>query len=339
MGDMPASSIDAIVTDPPYGLEFMGKEWDCLDNGKGESLAKLARTKPGNLGGFATGDKPSFARTLRYLPRMQQWHYQWSVAALRVLKPGGYMLCFGGSRTYHRLACAVEDAGFEIRDCIMWIYGSGFPKGKGCLKPAYEPILLCRKPGGKVLPLGIEECRVGTANTQSKASKTALGVMNDDSWQPREVMAGSKSGRWPANIVHDGSEEVMERFAEFGKTTSGAMKKSVEAYQGESVTGFLRGRSGPQNQHGDTGTAARFFYCAKASRKERGEGNDHPTVKPLALMEWLIKMVCPPGGIILDPFAGSGTTLLAARNVGRLAIGIEKNKSYRHIAKKRLQAA
>src|SRR3954470_4981495 len=114
-----ACSIDAVVTDPPYGLEFMGKNWD------------------------------------HGIPGVPYWQ-----AIKRVLKPGGYMTAFGGTRTWHRLTCAIEDAGFEIRDCLMWLYGSGFPKGKGCLKPAYEPILLCRKPGAKVLPLGIDACRV-----------------------------------------------------------------------------------------------------------------------------------------------------------------------------------
>src|SRR5690606_28964891 len=117
MRSLPENSVDAVVTDPPYGLEFMGKEWD-----------KLAVPKPGNLGGFADGNKPSFERVRRHLPAMQEWHYRWAVEALRVLKPGGHLLAFGGTRTYHRMACAVEDAGFEVRDCLMWLYGSGFPK-------------------------------------------------------------------------------------------------------------------------------------------------------------------------------------------------------------------
>lgn len=128
LGRLPRAFADAVVTDPPYGLEFLGKEWD-----------SYARGKPA-----------------------QEFYERWALSILRALKPGGFMVCFGGTRTYHRLACAVEDAGFEVRDCLMWMYGSGFPKRRGCLKPAWEPILLCRKPGAKVLPLGINECRVPT---------------------------------------------------------------------------------------------------------------------------------------------------------------------------------
>ncbi len=144
MAAMDADSVAAVVTDPPYGLEFMGKDWD-----------KLAVPKPGNLGGFADGTKPSFERVKRHLPAMQRWHEQWATDALRVLAPSHYLLAFGGTRTWHRLACALEDAGFEIRDTLMWLYGSGFPKGKACLKPAWEPVILARKPG-PMRELGIE---------------------------------------------------------------------------------------------------------------------------------------------------------------------------------------
>jgi len=142
LAELPESSIDAVITEPPYGLEFMGQEWD-----------RLARPLSGNLGGFATGDKPSFERVRRRLPAMQLWHEQWAREALRVLKPGAHLLAFGGTRTYHRLASGLEDAGFEIRDQVAWLYGQGFPKsrnvGEGwgtALKPAHEPIVLARKP-------------------------------------------------------------------------------------------------------------------------------------------------------------------------------------------------
>jgi len=283
-----ADSFDSVVTDPPYELGFMGKGWD----------------RSGVANDPAT------------------WR-----AALRVLKPGGYMLCFGGTRTYHRLACAVEDAGFEIRDCLMWIYGTGFPKGQGCLKPAWEPILLCRKPGKRVLPLSIDACRVGTETIRTsgaKPGKMSFGSAERDStgshiWNGQE--SSEHTGRYPANVVHDGSEEVLEAFAAFGEKASGKpgnSKRRVTSlfvkYARESqLTGF-----------GDTGLASRFFYCAKASKAERN-GSKHPTVKPLALMRWCVRLVTPVGGSVLDPFAGSGTTLEAAALEGMIGVGIEQD--------------
>jgi site-specific DNA-methyltransferase (adenine-specific) len=342
-----AGSVDAIVTDPPYGLEFMGKEWD-----------KLAMPKAGILGGFADGNKPSFERVKRYLPAMQEWHHQWANAALRVLKPGGYMLCFGGTRSYHRLACAVEDAGFEIRDCIMWIYGSGFPKGKACLKPAYEPILLCRKPGKKVLLLGIDECRIPTDDKLGGGDQSDRTKNKPEGWDRpwmrdaeskaahaqrvnRNVAHAELLGRWPANIVHDGSEEVLERFAGFGesKSAGGRIGNKDGAYSNLGSRGWNGNHRKGDPGFGDTGTAARFFYCAKASRRERGEGNNHPTVKPLKLVEWLVKLVSRKGELVLDPFYGSGTTGLACLKTGRFIIGIEKNRKYLRIATRRLHFA
>jgi DNA modification methylase len=535
---IPEDSIDAIVTDPPYELAFMGKKWD----GSGISY------------------------------NIDMWS-----GCLRVLKPGGHLLAFGGTRTYHRMACAIEDAGFEIRDCLEWVYGSGFPKsldiskaidkhggqsvswfgswlrrwreengitqkdiaalfpsktgnltgcvanwelnlnmptceqfnlicktynlpfrsleeaereviGKGhrvrlestvdicgrsygeyditapatpaakqwagwgsALKPAHEPIILARKPpeestiAANVLKWGvgglnIDACRIGqTVETWPK-------TRSYQRYDPGEVNKGTQStgdapaGRFPSNLIWshsplckrigtkkvkgsqldhvcsseatngiyhpraaqrkqgytdaDGLEEVETwdchpscpswEFAKAGETRSGAMKREVSAYEGESTTGFLRGRSGPSNQHGDSGSVSRFFkscqfteedlqafvYVAKASRAERDNGligkipitkthssygeyagtkdhapnsnselrNRHPTVKPLELMKYLVRLVTPPNGIILDPFAGSGTTLLAAKQEGFRFIGIEKEAEYHEIARKRIAA-
>jgi DNA modification methylase len=339
------ATFTACVTDPPYGLKFMGKDWD--------------HGVPGE----------SFWREV-----------------LRVLKPGAHLLAFGGTRTFHRLTCAIEDAGFEIRDCLMWVYGSGFPKshdvskaidkaagapaneqntawvtapattaaaafsGYGtALKPAWEPIILAMKPldgtnannavTHGVAGLNIDGCRVGTtrevprshSKTDSKIGATGIsGKRLPDELDPNR-------GRWPANVIHDGSDEVVE---EFPVTASGAMKRDVDAYDGDSHTKMLRGRSGPDNQHGDSGSASRFFYCAKASRKERGEGNDHPTVKPIALMEYLCKLVTPPsGGHILDPFCGSGTTAIVAQRAGNDFTGIELEQDYVQIAQQRVANA
>lgn len=294
MAEMEADSVDAIVTDPPYGLGFMGKKWDAMP--PGDEVA---------------------------------------AAMLRVLKPAHYLVAFGGTRTHHRLMVALEDAGFEIRDCLMWLYGSGFPKGKGQLKPAYEPIILCRKPGGKVRELGIDECRIIGADTTTRHnSSSSYMTRNIGAVQPLQerYTTGSSAGRWPANIVLD--EEAAS----------------------------------------EAGAWSRYFYTAKASRSERNagceglekrcrqsdgnidqwdlsegkmrarlptapQGNHHPTVKPVALMRWLIRLIAPPGGTVLDPFMGSGTTGVAAVQEGRFFVGIELDPEYHRIAQARIAHA
>ena len=244
--------------------------------------------------------------------------------ALRISKPGSFLLCFGGSRTYHRITCAIEDAGWEIRDCIMWIYGSGFPKSKGCLKPAYEPIILARKKGSNP-KLNIDECRLETrAKPLNDLRKERKGSFFSF-LKPKNY--DSSKGRWPANIILDEENE---------------------------------------NLFGDR---SRFFYCAKASSLERNAGcrelpdksggglnstvngdsrtghltiqkNNHPTVKPLKLMEYLITLISPKTEtIILDPFAGSGSTLVACKKLGIPCIGIEKEEKYIKISKERIKAA
>ncbi len=324
--------VDAVVTDPPYGLEFMGKEWD------------------------------------RGVPGVEFWKI-----ILGSMKPGAHMLVFGGTKTHHRLMCAIEDAGFEIRDCLMWVYGTGFPKSRDiskdldkgkrkvvglrkapgfakanvdqgaqdrthldfkeystdpvteeakkwygwgtALKPAWEPIVLARKPLGEktvaenvlkygVGALNIEACKVGNQRWQRwrvKVKKSykrrAYGRFTKEG-KPRESV-----GRWPANLIHDGSDEVLKLFPHTGNEES----------------------------------AARLFYCAKVSKKERGEGNDHPTVKPIKLLRYLCRLVTPPRGIILDPFAGSGSTLLAAAEEGFDCIGIEIEDKYYQIARRRIR--
>jgi DNA modification methylase len=362
-----AGSVNAVVTDPPYELAFMGKRWD--------------------QSGVAF--------------RPSTWE-----AVLRVLRPGGYLLAFGGTRTYHRLVCAVEDAGFEVRDCLMWVYASGFPKGRGCLKPAWEPILLCRRPGQRVLPLpGLDGCRVPL--TLARGGKKRLpgngavgsggvyeGGYSGDYDGPEQPHPGSARhdarGRWPANVVHDGSGEVLETFAAFGETNSGRGVRrgggsrgmgSGALYAQDAYTSTMNRTDSVRK--GDAGTAARFFFCAKASRAEREAGlegmpqatepnynhdgrdmanaknhvggeqrrverglppvepraNNHPCVKPLALLRWLCRLVTPPGGTVLDPFLGSGTTAVACALEGFDLVGIEKDAGYVEIARRRVNAA
>jgi len=359
MAAMDADSVDSIVTDAPYELGFMGSSWD------------------------STG--------VAY--DVDTWR-----GAFRVIKPGGFLLCFGGSRTYHRMACAIEDAGFEIRDQIMWIYGSGFPKGgnrngKGtCLKPAHEPIVMARKPfKGSVAAnearhgtgaLNIDLCRVGSdervngpasSSSMHRASRVEAEYRNDDGIGPG-APGGSVIGRWPANVIHDGSDEVVDGFP---ITTSGVMKagtrRAAQDHPGSVCYGTFGGDAASADTYGDSGSAARFFYCAKASKADRDEGLDqfdpqsfvqfqtgngesgnasslsegretqyrniHPTVKPTALMRYLIRLVTPVGGTVLDPFTGSGSTGKASILEGRGFVGCELTEAYVPIARARIAAA
>jgi len=396
---LPDQSIDSIVTDPPYELGFMGKAWD------------------------STG--------IAY--QVDVWR-----ECLRVLKHGGYLLAFGGSRTYHRLACAIEDAGFEIRDQIMWVYGSGFPKsldvskaidkqagaepvlvsetpqrvgfdpaaqgGGGfqrgtiqvtvpatdaakewqgwgtALKPAHEPIVLARKPlDGTVAQnviwygtgaLNIDGCRVGTEKVVTRGGRSvpitgdqregaALGM-----YGTHDPLNTEHQGRFPANLIHDGSDEVLELFPD---------SKSQKSLRGDEQGGLYRGgwSGNTVRGHDDSGSAARFFYCAKASKTDRNEGlddfapkrdadrvrddgvgganprnrtntakvNHHPTVKPTMLMRYLVRLVTRPDGVVLDPFCGSGSTGKAAIYEHLRFIGFEQSADYVAIAQARINYA
>lgn len=419
MQSLKAESIDSIVTDPPYGLEFMGKQWDCLWDQRRE----LRNNPSGYTGtdGIRRTKTAAFSQNVPSLSvyragmQAQEWHYRWAKEALRVAKPGAYMLAFGGTRTYHRLACAIEDAGWEIRDCIMWVYGSGFPKsldvskaidkaagverkvvgsykaqgtartltgnnygGQGknvverdriyqtapatdaakqwdgwgtALKPAWEPIIVARKPlEGTVAEnvqkwgtgaLNIDGCRVRTGdklahggplriNSGDTRNGKSLGMFQDGTPNTYEQNA---RGRWPANLIHDGSEEVLERFPKAGGGFG--IRGGSPDGKGIYCKGFPRGNLSTVG-FGDSGSAARFFYCAKTSRRERGEGNNHPTVKPLALLRYLCRLVTPPNGLILDPFVGSGSTAIAAWLEGFRCIGIDTEAEYLAIARSRL---
>jgi DNA modification methylase len=432
MRTLPDASVDAVVTDPPYGLAFMGKRWDY--------------------------DVPS----------VEVW-----AECLRVLKPGGHLLAFAGTRTQHRMACRIEDAGFEIRDMIAWVYGSGFPKSldvskaidkhggqsvawfgpwfrnwreaqginqkqvaalfpsktgnltgcvanweigfnmptpeqfnlirdtfglpfesiqaaerevvgqgfrvraestvqiAGCsdgsyditapatpeaqqwagwgtaLKPALEPITVARKPltgavAANVLEhgtgaLNIDGCRVGTEDMSGqwdrewKENRGELG-----SRYPQTGRVAGKTvppGRWPANLIHDGSDEVVGLFPQ-QQSGANPTRRGGLGYHGAAGQADCFAPRGT-----DSGSAARFFYTSKASRDDRGPGNTHPTVKPLDLMAYLCRLVTPPGGLVLDPFMGSGTTGKAAMGEGFRFVGIERDPAYFAIAEQRLNGA
>lgn len=376
------NSVDSIVTDPPYGISFMGANWD------------------------------------HGIPGKHFWE-----EALRVAKPGAHLLAFGGTRTYHRLACAIEDAGWEIRDCIMWVYGQGFPKsldiskaidkqagverevignsstvnqkkskslkasvihsdygqyipitspatdaaklwgGWGtALKPAYEPIILARKPisestiADNVLKHGtgginIDECRIVSPDNANKIwvreGKGAVARGGSKYAQDKPQLNGvtvevspHKGGRFPSNFIHDGSEEVTKLFPNVNKQAKCKTddKSSWQSsYVGGKIDKPVERKLYLDEENG--GSAARFFYCAKASKADRTENNIHPTVKPTALMQYLCKLVTPKGGIILDPFMGSGSTGKAALLDNFNFIGIELENKYFIIAEKRITHA
>lgn len=357
----PDNSVDAIITDPPYGLRFMSKKWDYQ------------------------------------IPSVELWQ-----EVLRVLKPGGHALVACGTRTQHRMAVNLEDSGFEIRDIISWLYGSGFPKslnigkavneklgnereviaskgkfsfsesncyaqdkwtksqvgverfetkgnteyeGQGtALKPAQELFTLCRKPLSEktivdnVLKWGtgglnIDDCRVGTEERINKGQPSYQGATGTFSGQGEIPTRSDKvvQGRFPANVIHDDSDEVVSQFP---FTTSGEKPPIDKSSHGMN---FLTFRKGNINHFpASSGSASRFFYCAKASPSERKSYNNHPTVKSIALMEYLIELITPVGGVVLDPFGGSGTTVIACLKTGRKYIVIEREPEYYEIAKKRI---
>jgi DNA modification methylase len=369
-----SNSVDAVVTDPPYGLSFMGKKWDY--------------------------DVPS----------VEIWR-----EVLRVLKPGGHVLSFCGTRTYHRMVVNMEDAGFEIRDQIQWIYGSGFPKslnigkaidkaagitewkettpnpaarpGNGkdeststgwakpqrppkpvvetdlakqwegwgtALKPANEPICLARKPLDGTVAANVERWGVGGLNIDGsrieaqdidKLQKNWDRIQSDKQGiastgiKAIDLRDRAPSGRWPANVIFD------EEAAAVLDEQSGVLKQGVAGNNSRPFgDGQIFGTAKEFKPNNSTtyacdkpSGASRFFYVAKASKRERGQGNAHPTVKPIKLMEYLVKMITPPNGLVLDPFAGSGSTGVAAVGLGFDFIGIEREAAYVEIAEKRIE--
>ena len=335
MKQLPDNSVDSIVTDPPYGISFMAKKWD-YD-----------------------------------VPKVEVWK-----EAMRVLKHGGHALIACGTRTQHRMVVNIEDAGFEIRDVVSWIYGSGFPKslnihkkdercpdGWGtALKPACEFFTLARKPlsektvAANVLKWGtgginIDGCRVGTEERENPAFGVAGWRKQEGRADVQEAQSKTVQGRFPANLIHDGSQEVLELFPET-KSAGKARAASEGTHGGKSG---IFGIGEPAMRYGDDGgSAARFFYCPKASKKDRDEGltnvtgsdgvtivsrNNHPTVKPTALMQYLCRLITPTGGVVLDPYMGSGSTGKAAVKEGFSFVGCELDEDYYKIATARIETA
>ena len=371
-----ANSIDSIVCDPPYGLSFMGKNWD------------------------------------HGVPGVAFWE-----AALRVAKPGAHLLAFGGARTHHRLMVAIEDAGWEIRDCLMWLYASGFPKSHNiskaidkaagaeresiwydrykdggararqevgrshvgfspqhaangnfttlpatdaarqwdgwgtALKPAWEPIIMARKPlvgtvAENVLKWGtgglaIDKCRIGT----DKIVTHGGGRASTENWRLTQEIGTAHTGRWPANVLLD-EEAAALLDQQSGERKSGGHK--LGSRQGRGINGIYGDYDGFPGQayEANSGGASRFFFVAKASKRDRDEGlegmpegNHHPTVKPTQLCRYLVRLVTPPNGTVLDPFMGSGSTGKGARLEGFGFVGIELDADYFAIAERRIAEA
>jgi site-specific DNA-methyltransferase (adenine-specific) len=340
------NSIDSCVTDPPYHLTSIVKRFGKPNSAECQygSDGAYARASRGFMGKQWDGGDIAF--------RPELW-----AEVLRVLKPGAHLLAFSGTRTYHRMACAIEDAGFEIRDQIGWCYGSGFPKshniGNGwgtALKPAWEPIVLARKPLSEssivanVLKHGtgginVDGCRIATnaeiddprLGGKGTWSGEKLGYHGSDNPSRHP---SSSLGRWPANLIHDGSEEVVRGFPETGSpkeartgTRGGKCIHGSPTIGSPEMTGTWPADDG--------GSAARFFYTAKADSDDR-LGSKHPTVKPLDLIQYLTRLITPGGGTVLDPFAGTGTLGEAAFREGRRAILIEREREYQADIERRM---
>ena len=401
MATLPENSIDTIITDPPYGLRFMGKDWDTFRQDR--------RTKSQVINLGSGMKQPSKSE----LAEFQEWCRQWASEAFRIAKPGAFLLAFGGTRTFHRLVSGIEDAGWEIRDSIAWLYGSGFPKSynisKGIekqagilgtqssgfntaggsenygpqdksfrsdygyvyepqdpsaklwngwgtsLKPAMELICVAMKPLDKtfvnnaftwgVSGLWIDGGRVGTDEELGR-NNHVNPYGSERTWSvsktpPQNNVGTAPKGRFPANIIHDGSEEVVSLFPETGKVVGRQTQYSESDFAGDG--GWKGNGIGQRTTYDGEGSAARFFYCAKPGKGERNDGTDgnsHPTIKPIALMRYLVRLTkTPTGGVVLDPFMGSGTTGIACELEGRDFIGIELNDEYFAIAEKRIANA
>lgn len=340
---LPDQSVHAIVTDPPYELTAARPG--------GRSEATRGKVMGGFMGMKWDGTGVAFD--------VDTW-----TQCLRVLRPGGFMVAFGGTRTYHRLVCAIEDAGFEVRDMLAWLYGSGFPKGTDkakipeawrgwntALKPAIEPICLARKPMDGTLAqnlerwgtgaLWIDGCRIGETVETWPASRSYQRFDPSSPTKGTQEAGEAPPGRWPANVLHDGSEEVVALFPSEAGAAAPVHRRNADKFRG--TYGAFKGNVDEAGStfKGDSGSAARFFYCAKADAADRNDGlpergNHHPTVKPTDLMRWLVRLVTPPGGVVLDPFMGSGSTLKAAELEGFSAIGIEREADYIAIARRRI---
>lgn len=348
MAALDEGSVDAVVTDPPYGLGFMGKAWDSEFEPGDSPMRRSPALDAVNAGASRQGGRQRASadyqkRQARDARAFQEWCEAWALEALRVLRPGGYLLAFGGTRTYHRLAAGIEDAGFEVRDCIAWLYGSGFPKHASCLKPAHEPVVLARKSAPSATLLNIDACRIegGERPVMVRTGTTvAANSMSGTSTSATSTGETTDTGRWPANVALDDEAAAMLD-EQTGTLTSGSGPLNRNADKFRTAYGEFKGGDEPADVlYGDSGGASRFLYVAKPDQAERNVGldgrNPHPTVKPVTFMRWLCRLITPPGGTVLDPFTGSGTTGIAALREGYSFVGIEQDPEYAQVARARI---
>lgn len=407
LASMPDACVDSVVTDPPYALVSIVKRFGKANAAPAKGNAAYMRASAGFMGKQWDNGETAFA--------VEFW-----AQVLRVLKPGGHVVAFSGTRTYHRLAIAIEDAGFEIRDQLAWVYGSGFPKshdvakaidraagvageygeaktdahrryietgemrgGRGhdgwqrpwmndrdavekagrqylpgseearawqgwgtALKPAWEPIVLGRKPligtvANNVIRFGtgalnVDACRVGEREKPKVTDAKHGGHEHNTYGKPSGGGKLLPPGRWPANLAHDGSAEVLALFPESKPDKVRPRNNAARPLQ--NAKGAENARTGMMGIDDAGGSAARFFYTAKADAVDR-IASKHPTVKPVDLMQWLCRMVTPPGGVVLDPFAGTGTTAEAAWREGMRCILVERETDYQADIARRMELA
>ncbi|MBR3160140.1 MAG: site-specific DNA-methyltransferase [Atopobiaceae bacterium] len=386
MCGMDENSVDAIVCDPPYALAFMGNDWDSYGGGGGNESASERREKSHDYASENPG-APRYGNSHGHAPRrdenvaFQEQMTPIFAQALRVAKPGAHLLAFGSPRTFHRLFCAIEDAGWIVKDCVSWNYSSGFPKGLNVsksvealtgnaddverwqgwntqIKPAWEPICLAYKPLDGTVARNV--------------MKWGVGALNIDACR---VPTDQPPGRFPANFVHDGSDEVRECFpdakgqqgdlragipkrkgvcyGDFPPTNEHLKRDEPDANAARFFPNMRDGEESADRTYGDRGVTDfdlkpgmrreppesydRFFYCAKASKSDRGSFNTHSTVKPTALMQWLVRLVCPKDGVVLDPFCGSGSTGVACMREQMRFVGIDQEPEYCEMAERRIR--
>jgi site-specific DNA-methyltransferase (adenine-specific) len=363
--DQPDNRYDSFVSDPPYALVSITKRFA---NSPRSERTENTENPYGRTGRGFMGQRWDNGDTAHSIEFWEE--------CLRVLKPGAHVVAFAGTRTYHRLACAIEDAGFEIRDQIGWCFGSGFPKshnaGNGwgtALKPAWEPICLARKPlvgtvAENVLQHGtgainIDGCRIHADDAKGyeyTVARTMPGAGQNKTGERKQqgvsFTGKTQDGRWPANLIHDGSDEVVEAFPDapgqqqdvaldapsartgnvYGKMNRHGEKSADRRYHDRGSTDFA---ALPGMRRDDSGSAARFFYAAKADTDDR-LGSKHPTVKPIDLMQWLVRLITPKGGLVLDPFAGTGTTAEACFREGMRCMLVERETEYHDDIRRRM---
>lgn len=303
-------SIDSVVTDPPYGISMMNKAWD----GPGGMLGQIA-TGEEQRGAFAYGGTHSQGLYRHDNRAFQSWVEQWAMECLRVLKPGGHLLAFGATRTAHRLAAGIEDAGFEIREGIAWMYGTGMPKAKGVLKPAWEPIVVARKPVEGTIKANVARYGTGMLNIDGNRIPHL-----DEADLARSVARNpGRTDLYGGDVYGAGRSQQIVRLD--GRTPTNVIVDEAAAIA--------------------LGEYARYFYVAKAPAAERPKVGEvtHPTVKPLSLMRHLVRLATPEGGTVLDPFAGSGTTAEACLLEGFDVLAIEREPSYRPLIEARVARA